>query len=373
MEIPAHISGALAKNPGIVQALLVEYPLGHGYWDYLDELILSLESANCGGIQDKMADVGKNNLRKFQSAISELEIARLLSERGKHVEMLPDDFLPTKSPDMYVKDPDGEYYVEVVRFSEDEAITIIQDELAEYLADRLKRCRVDVSLPADLSMPTTNYKERQIKEDRARDVVSKFKQTLSSMNLTQLPPCVNIGDVVFHFSNSSISGGFLGIINSETITVPSNKYVDRIRFLLTDEKIGKAVKRTKWTGDHLKKHYIVAIDCEQPLLDEEDVTEALLGKRETYALAIPRKEIPPEVLKAAKKNWTTFLQRVHMIPKSLTAFSSYGIYLTNPICRNVSGVLVYTRLVPRSESMVCFLPNPFAEDIINDSRLARFL
>jgi hypothetical protein len=369
MEIPAHVSWALAKNHhDILQALLAKYPLGHSYWNYLSELISSLRDANCKGIQDKMADV--DNLWKLRSTVSELEIARLLSEKGKNVEMLPDSFLSGRSPDMHVKDADGEYYVEVVRFSEDEAVFIIQEEMIRYLADPPKPYEVDVTLPADLSASATDCKEREVKESKARTVASKFKKTMNSTDPVQLPLCVKIDDVVFQFS-SSPSGAGLPIINFET-SVPSGKFVDRIRFLLTDRKQGKAIKRTTWTGEHLKKRYIVAIDCEQQV-DEEDVVQALLGKRESYSIAAPKKAVPPEVIEAAKKNWTVFLERVHLLPKGRTVFTSYGVYMTDAICRNVCGVLVYRRLVPRSESMVCFLPNPFAEDAINDSRLTRFI
>ena len=88
-----------ALYPDTLQVLLVEYPHGHGYWDYINELVAYLKKANCEGIQEKMVDVGNNNLGKFESTIAELEIARLLSEKGKHVKLLPDNYLVGKSPD----------------------------------------------------------------------------------------------------------------------------------------------------------------------------------------------------------------------------------------------------------------------------------
>jgi hypothetical protein len=366
-SLPTNIGWALAKNPEITKILCAKYELGHGYWKYLDGLVGELRSANCKGIQQKVVDVA-NNPKKFESMVSEFEIARLLTRRDKQVEMLPDDFLAQRaSPDMHVADSFGEYYVEVVRFSEDAVVGIILDELRRLLNNPSRPFQVNVVLSNDLSIPVIDHTERSIKEGKAKAIMAKFEEALPSIQPTRLPTSITIDGVVFHISKSPIGRGFAGFINGQVIVLPSQKFVCRIRFLVADPEYGKAVKRTTWSDDHLKKRYIVAIDCEQDV-EEEDLDEALLGKRASYELVPPNVLIPQEVKDAAKKNWTIFLEGIHMLPKGKTIFTSYGVYLTSPLCKNVSGVLLHVRL----GSEVFFVPNPFADDLINDSRLTGF-
>jgi len=91
-SLPSNIEWALSKNPhNIKTVLLLKYALGHVYWNYLDELISDLLKGKCKGIQEKIADVDSFN--KFESAWSELEIARLFCAKGKQVELLPDSYL----------------------------------------------------------------------------------------------------------------------------------------------------------------------------------------------------------------------------------------------------------------------------------------
>src|SRR5712691_7650219 len=133
-SIPPNIRWAFEKNPEICRFVLARYPRGHPYWKYLDGLVASLISEKCDGIQDKMKDVGRNNMLKFESAISELRVALLLARSGKSVRLLSDDYLPGKSPDIHATDGLGNYYVEVVRFSDDETIETIFEQVGAILS-----------------------------------------------------------------------------------------------------------------------------------------------------------------------------------------------------------------------------------------------
>ena len=42
MTLPPNIARVLSKNPNIVGLLLQQYPLGHNYWNYSDDLILEI-------------------------------------------------------------------------------------------------------------------------------------------------------------------------------------------------------------------------------------------------------------------------------------------------------------------------------------------
>lgn len=364
-SLPQDITWALSSNTEILAILLAKHPVNNGYWDYLDTLVKNLRSAGCKNIQEKFGDVA-NNFSKFKSAVSELEIARLLSQNGKQVVLLSDSFLATKSPDMLVKDTNGEYYVEVMRFSDDEASRIILDGLRSSISSLGVPVYVDVTLPEDLSLPVTRFDERRSKETRVTMVVKQFNEQIVTINLGNLPRDICIDNVTFHLEKSTGSAG-PRFIHSSGIVVPSDKYVERIQYITTL----KAEKRATWVGDDLKKKYIVAVDCEHVMLDDEHVDEALLGCRETFEITAPKAKIPARVTHAATTNWISFLKKVHLIPTANTIFTSYGVFLTEPICRHVSGVLVHWSGVVGQRPY--FVPNPFADPAINDSRLMTFI
>jgi hypothetical protein len=353
-SLPPSISWALQKNPNILPILLTKYPYGHTYWNYLDGLVSSLLNAQCKGIQEKFADVDNSN--KFESACSELEIARLLIAKGKQVQLLPDSYMVGPSPDLLATDPNGQAYVEVTRFNEDELVEIIIEDLRQFLRQQPTPYQVDVSIPDDLSVPATGYRLMQAKKDRAKDAMDKFKQTFTSSGT---PPSEIIAeDITFTVTKSTRKQGGPGFINSAVIIVPSHQYVDRIRYLVT----WKARKRESWTGDHLKKWYFIAIDTKHVYLEEDDPIKAVLGYTVTERI-FPE----PEVNEAARKGWGSFLEQVHLIPKDRTYFASRGVFLSNPICKNVNGLIV------RKDQNAWFVPNPFAADEINDSRLATYI
>jgi hypothetical protein len=351
--LPTNIAWALQKNPDITATLLSKFPYGHSYWSYLDDLVSDLIQAKCKGIQEKIADV--DNYHKFMSAESELAIARVLSGKGKQVELLPDAYLTGPSPDLLVTDSNGQAYVEVTRFNEDEFVSIVLDELRQFLKNQSMPYQVDVSIPDDLSLPGIGYRSMQEKKEKAKKVMEAFKLKFSSSVVP--PPEIIVEDVTFSISRSKTKGG-PGFINSAVIVVPSHQYVNRIRYLVA----WKAEKRESWTGADLKKWYFIAIDTEQTYLDEDDVTQAVLGHRVTEHI-IP----PSEVQVAAEKGWTQFLKQTHFIPNDRTYFGSYGVFLSQPICKNVSGLIV------RKDQNVWFVPNPFAADDINDARLTSYL
>lgn len=134
--------------------------------------------------------------------------------------------------------------------------------------------------------------------------------------------------------------------------------MSRIRYLVTS----KAAKRQSWTDDHLKKWYFIAIDTEQAYLKEDDVIRAVLGHTITEHI-IPLREVE----EAAEKCWRPFLERTNLISKDRTYLATKGVFLSDVICTNVSGLIV------RKDQHVWFVPNPFAADEINDPKLMTYL
>ncbi len=167
--------------------LLSAHPRSHPYWQHLDAIFASLKKYDCKGIQEKVRDVGPNNMSKFDSTISELNIALLLCRNGKRVTLLPDDYLPGKTPDMHVEDELGEHYVEVSRLSDDGTIGLMHDEINKSLDSVGLDFRVDVSLSRLLSKPAVGFRERREKDRIAHEVLEKFGETLHAY-AKEFPP-----------------------------------------------------------------------------------------------------------------------------------------------------------------------------------------
>lgn len=72
-----HIEWALQLNQDMKQMLESKFDQNHDYLSYLDELVGFLRGKNVKGVQEKIANA--NHLKKFYSAVSELEFARVLA------------------------------------------------------------------------------------------------------------------------------------------------------------------------------------------------------------------------------------------------------------------------------------------------------
>jgi len=366
-----NLAWGLSKNREIMDALKTKYPPHHGYWDYLNKLISGLRKGKCEGIQEKLRNVA-NNPNKFKSAVSELEIARVLIQHNKSVKLLPDAYMgrdasgnDIPSPDILVRDNTGDFYVEVNMFSDDETSGLIVDELRPFLANSSPPCRVDVSLPQDLSLPANSRDERALKYAEAQQILDDFKPRFCSANLNKLPTQITVDGVVFDIFPSGLGKGYPGMVNTDLFQVPVQQLIQIIQYRVNE----KAKKRLKWTGHNLSVRYIVAVDCDQITVNDFELYPALIGSGHCYQppLRIPRRPIPPMITNAANSGWRTFLESVHLIPLGQTIIDPYGCYLTDPLMAHLSGVLF------RVGSNLCFVPNPFADPQINDPKLQQFL
>jgi hypothetical protein len=99
------LAWGLSKNHEIMDLLKTNYHPHHGYWDYLNDLISDLRAGKCEGIQEKLRDVA-NNSNKFKSAVSELEIARVLIQHKKTVRLLPDAYMGKDTSGNDIPSPD---------------------------------------------------------------------------------------------------------------------------------------------------------------------------------------------------------------------------------------------------------------------------
>lgn len=355
--MPANIAWAFAKNPDLAKVLLAKYN-DQDYWNNLDNLISSLRAAKCMGIQEKVSETGSSD--QFQSTLSELEISLLLANKGKHVQLLSSSYFTEpgkKPPDLLVTDISGQAYIEVTRFNEDALVSIIVEDLRQFLQAQTTPYQVDVTIPDHLSMPVVDHASMQEKKEIALRVMAKFKAAFPSSGA---PPSWNFSEeeITFSARKLRVGTGSPGFVNYGIIIVPDYLYLSRLRYLVT----WKAEKRATWTGQDLKKPYIVAIDTEHIYLKEEILITAILGCRHTDHM-----EPLPQVREAADKGWGTLLEQEHLIPKDRIRFGTMGVFLSNPICKNVSGVIV------RNDSNIWWKPNPFAAVEINDPHLLNYL
>ncbi|MBO3842833.1 MAG: hypothetical protein FGF48_10545 [Candidatus Brockarchaeota archaeon] len=172
---------------------------------------------------------------------------------------------------------------------------------------------------------------------------------------------------MFEIHKSGLKRGYPGIVRTEVIRVPIEKYVEKIRMDVKE----KALKRTSWEGAHLKRFYVVAIDCKETMFIEEmDLYDALIG-RSIYVmepLPMPPVTIPRKVKQAEKRGWRQFLLDKHIIPHDRVFLDEkdQGFYFTKE-SKHISGVLARF-----SNNRFHFIPNPFAADEINDPKILNF-
>ena len=318
-KIP-NLDWALQLNAAMRRKLEDSFEETHTYWTYLNELLGFLRTPNVRGVQEKIADA--NHIQKFYSTVSELEFARILASKGKQVTLLADDYLENRtSPDMLVTDSLREAYIEVKRLTEGQAAYNILDFLRSYLNHPQRRYVVSIALNQELSIPVTKREERLSKERIAQRIIERFPSAFQTADLNVLPTSFKIDGVTFRIEATTKSmRGYPGVIRSAVIQVPTEKWQEKF----TQDVCDKAKKREGWTGEHLSKYYIVAIDCEEKYLDEDDVESCLTG--------------------------------------------SEGIFLTNPLTKNVSGVLA--RFVT---GRVYLISNPSAYDEINIAQIQNYL
>jgi hypothetical protein len=356
---------AFKCNKKLLRQLSQAYANNKRFFPYLENLIQGLRKNCCSNIQKKIKDA--DNIPKFFSVLSELKIAHLLTSHGKKVKLLPDNYLSGKSPDLIARDSEWEPYIEVKRLTEDEASNILLEELRKFLNTLSINVRVDVKLKHKLSMPTTTRKRRQVKLKRARSAIATFKRKISRINLSKLPITIDVREAIFEV-HSSQSKSFVGAIDTSLVTVPTNMLIKKIRRDVAD----KAAKRLSWKRREPRRLYIVAIDCDQPWIDEDDVEEALIGHKVAVHRNVPLPSLKPiwGVKRSIKKGWKTYLMKKSIIPNSRTYVDpgKKGAFLSERVMKNVSGVLVRF-----TNGSFIFMPNPFAYDEINDPKLATYL
>jgi hypothetical protein len=363
-----YLKSALERNQRIAELLVEVYSSRAEYLAYLDKLVRELFEGGVQATKEKLGDV--DNLRKFDSVVSELEVARLLMQKGKRIRLLTDNEWEGKSPDMISGDQEHEALVEVKRITDDEANDILTEGLRQYLPTLATPLRVDIQLKGGLVLPVVDRVSREKKEKLAKDCLEEFKDRIATSGTTDPPPEVHTGQADFFVFKTSNDKGFPGIISTGIFAVPEPLIITKLVF----DVALKAGKRASWTNELRARPYIIALDSENLWLDADTVRMAFLGlTTELHASAAWEKiEILPEVETARRQGWEGFLTETCQLPnKELRCYllpGHAGSFLTDKRMQDVSAVLVRT-----ASGRYYFLPNPFAAREINFPSLGSFI
>lgn len=144
------------------------------YLSYFDDLIYPLIKSNCKGIQEKIKDAN-TNINKFFSITSELEIAKILVNNKKEVEMLADNYFKLRSPDILCKDESFNTYIEVMRLTESESTYMVIAFVRRFLSNL--PYRVDAKLKYELSLPARDYSTRKKQVSLVRTSLDQFNES----------------------------------------------------------------------------------------------------------------------------------------------------------------------------------------------------
>jgi hypothetical protein len=312
------------------------------------------------------------NLYQFESIVSELRVADILASKGKRIALLtPPPHPQTASPDMLVNDQ-RDAYVEVTRLTEDETVRRMMDQVVAACNSKGLVVRVDADLGRELSIPAVDHVDRDDKESHANTCFQEFFSTLQSNSSPVLPLTINTSLATFELQRTPRPHSGWGMISTRGFVVPSQKYISKIE----DDLTKKGRKRESWGRRRREKLYIVAIDWQGVHADRGDVKTALLGSTDSYGpgASMPTIRLPGKVNRAISRGWQSYLLSQCVIPnralKTLLDFrvvSNRGFYYRRKVAKNISAVIT---LSGNSSSI---LPNPYADDEINDPSLVNYV
>lgn len=227
-------------------------------------------------------------------------------------------------------------------------------------------------LKKNLAIPKVNGSERENQEQLVESSLREFEDKFKTSTLSKFPFEIDTTDITFKIYETSYGNGYLGIITLELVTIPSVSLCKYVK----DRLIKKAVKRNYFEDVHRSYPYILAFDCDEWSIDASDINKLLYGKITIIAstpsqwrdnewnkiITDKERNIPKwtEIDTASKNGWGDLLIEKCLIPNNYSYLSEEGIFLSEQLMKNVSGVLFRDKL-----DNVSFYPNPFCSTEIN--------
>ena len=379
-----NLSNLLNYNPKLHDSFFNEYEGKTEYLSNLETTISFFLPTHHEMLIEKIKDT--SNIRKFSSLMAELITAKIFAQKGCKIQFLPDNYFKNASPDILCQHQTLSFYVEVTQLSDSEPTLKIIDELRAILPQ--KPFNVSIEFSDKLSQPCFSGKERRGQEEILENSMKEFREKFAVLPSDAINHEIVTEGIKFKLIHS---GGKPGIPCS---FMSSYKFPDELfdRYV-TYRLIEKARKRASFELPERNCPYIVAFVSENISIDDLDFRDLLYGgtpqifvlpddesemgrlgkiqREKDWANILANKEkfIPKwhEIAAASLSGWHNFLTEIYYIPHDYTYLAKEGLFLSDPIMKNVSGILLI-----RKSSESYFYPNPFCDHEISLSQFQDF-
>lgn len=337
-----------------------------------------LHQSNCLNIECKLAEA--TNWDKLVALESELFFAKEFGKLGFSVTFISDSDREwykgkqqTPSPDLLVEKDGEKILIEVARISDDETRFEIQDRLIKIV--RQTGFAITIQYSKEFSVPAICHKSREVRHKQIDEFVREFTKAIPLINANVLPEEKNILGCKVKFEKSCHNYGYFRGGLTAVLISPHEDIEPHIKRILKN----KAEKREKFSDVQKNIPYLVALDIQQKdFWVEHHLTSLLFGGRryigelsKTREVGIPYFSEPQSVKLAKERGWEEYLKSIGFDPNSdnpINPDTEPAILLNNHIIsKNLTGVIV------RNREKLEFVPNPFAEEIINRPDLRKGL
>lgn len=361
----------LGYNPDLENMVFLTH--NPEYLGYLDELFRELYQGSCNNIRVKVNET--SDLLRFDSMVSELEFARYFIKNKMQVTLLPDNiFHGRRAPDMIVSTTSLDSYVEAKNIQFDDESWEFGVNIAKKLNELGLSFMVVVKSSMTLATPAYIYQTKDKKEQACQQSLEEFSQEIKKVKTDSSKITIKTvyAEVDLHPTRKEKS--YLGIGTMlEAITQPPD-YIRRIKY----DILNKARKREDWTGDELKKNYIIAIDDASVLFSVDTYNGEFFGHATYYSPVVlgdttgrippppvPSIKINDQIKLAIKQGWKDYFVRMCILQndRSVIPENRRGLFFSEPILENITAIMIMNR------NQFWLLANPFAEGRINNPKI----
>jgi len=338
----------------------------------IDNKIKILRGLGCEGFQEKFKTFDQLNSKAY---LAELVIAEHFLKRGHKVILLGSEYFLKFSPDMLVRTKQGDLFVEVALMSSSDPGTVLFDNLRKITEKYPYLVNFDFS--SDVSVPHHDWKEREKQKNKLERSAKQFAADLEKLHEKGLHHKGKTDSFSYEIVEVLKSGtGYPAILTSSCSTSLdfSNAYL-----LLRLRKKGE--KRPAFPASKRGIPYVIALVCDEPGISSGELGYLLYGSPTHYdcfslpgipeEARIKQKEKRwgdtlqklssqtswTEIQKAQAKGWEDLLISTYLLPHEYCYVDKPGLFFTEEIMRQVSGVLFC-----RCSGSCTIFPNPFSID-----------
>ena len=338
----------------------------------IDKKITILRGQGCEGIREKFKKFDQLNSKAY---LAELVVAESFLKHGHKVILLGSECFPKASPDLLIQTKDSDLFVEVALMSSSDPGTVLFDNLQK-ITEKYPY-GVNFFFSPDVSIPHHDWKEREEQKDKLEHSTKQFASDLEKLRDTGLHHKGKTDSFSYEIVEVVKPGeGYPAILTSSCSTSLdfSNAYL-----LLRLRKKGE--KRPAFPASKRGIPYLVALVCDEPGISSGELGYLLYGSTTHYdcfsfpgiseEIRIKQKEKRwseilrklssldswTEIQRAQTKGWEDLLLSTYLLPHEYCYVDKPGLFFTEDIMRQVSGVLFC-----RCTGSCTFFPNPFSID-----------